>query len=86
MKALTRNPNIMHGKPCIAGTRIPSELVRHYAEDGYTAVQIMEQYPLTFHQIEGALRYEYSVRVRLARWIEGYRQRLGYWLIREDME
>ena len=52
------NPEILLGKPCIAGTRIPVYLILNLLASGYTPERIIEAYPgLTREDIVAALSY-----------------------------
>lgn len=52
------NPEIMHGKPCIKGTRIPVSLVVAMLGDGMSEKEVLRQYPsLTATAIHAALKY-----------------------------
>jgi uncharacterized protein (DUF433 family) len=52
------NPNILLGKPVIAGTRIPVYLILNLLASGYDSRRIMEAYPgLTEDDIRAALEY-----------------------------
>jgi len=52
------NPNILLGKPVIAGTRIPVYLILNLLASGYDSRRIMEAYPgLTEDGIRAALEY-----------------------------
>lgn len=51
------DPNIMMGKPVVAGTRIPVELVRAKLAVGETVDQLLEAHPrLTMEGIRAALQ------------------------------
>jgi uncharacterized protein (DUF433 family) len=51
-------PDVMFGKPCLKGTRIPVYLVLEKLGAGETAEQILAAYPqLTKDHITEALRY-----------------------------
>lgn len=51
-------PEILHGKPCILGTRIPVSLILGYLSAGYTYTQIIEEFPdLTQQSIAACLDY-----------------------------
>lgn len=39
------DPNIMGGKPCISGTRMPIDWVMGYLEYGRTLEQFLQEYP-----------------------------------------
>lgn len=52
------NPGIMAGKPVIAGTRIPVELVVRLVAEGWTTDDIVAEYPpLTQEGVQAALAY-----------------------------
>lgn len=52
------NPEILLGKPVIAGTRIPVYLILNLLASGYTVERIIEAYPgLTQEDIAAALSY-----------------------------
>jgi len=52
------NPDILMGKPVIAGTRIPVYLILNLLASGYTQERILEAYPaLTPEDIRAALQY-----------------------------
>ena len=55
------DPNIMAGKPTIAGTRIPVELVARLVADGWAINEIVREYPpLTPEDVQAALAYAAS--------------------------
>jgi uncharacterized protein (DUF433 family) len=55
---IVSDPNVVHGKPCIQGTRIMVSVVLDNLADGATAQEIIEQYPpLTLEGIQAALGY-----------------------------
>jgi uncharacterized protein (DUF433 family) len=52
------NPDILMGKPVIAGTRIPVYLILNLLASGYDQARIVEAYPgLTPDDIQAALQY-----------------------------
>jgi len=52
------NPNILLGKPVIAGTRVPVYLILNLLAAGYDYDRIIQAYPgLTREDIEAALSY-----------------------------
>ena len=52
------NPDILLGKPVIAGTRVPVYLVLNLLASGYSFERILEAYPgLTREDITAALSY-----------------------------
>jgi uncharacterized protein (DUF433 family) len=65
---ISMDPDILRGKPCIAGTRISVELILELLSLGYSFSDILEDYPqLTQEQLLAVLdfareriRYEYS--------------------------
>ncbi|MFO7882940.1 MAG: DUF433 domain-containing protein [Kosmotogaceae bacterium] len=59
---VTSKPEIMYGKPVIAGTRIPVDLILEKLASGETYEQIIEAHPrLTEEAIKGALQYAAEV-------------------------
>ena len=42
---ITRNPNIMHGTPCFAGTRVAVQTFFDHLQAGYTIEGFLEQFP-----------------------------------------
>lgn len=51
-------PDVMMGKPCLTGTRIPVYLILEKLAAGETAEQILEAYPqLTRAHVVAALQY-----------------------------
>ena len=42
---ITRNPNVMHGAPCFAGTRVTVQTFFDHLEAGYTVDGFLEQFP-----------------------------------------
>ena len=56
---IERIKGVAGNKPVIAGTRIPVSTIKAFADEGYSADQIMEEYPsLTLDDIEAALSFE----------------------------
>ena len=52
------NPEVCHGKACIAGTRIPVSAILDNLAAGVTTDEILEQYPsLTAQDVFAALQY-----------------------------
>jgi uncharacterized protein (DUF433 family) len=52
------DPQILRGKPCIKGTRIPVALILGYLAAGRTTQQIIEQFPdLSAADVAAALEY-----------------------------
>jgi uncharacterized protein (DUF433 family) len=57
-KYISSDPQVMHGKPCIKGTRIPVSLVVAMLSDGMSVNAILKEYPsLTKTSIRAALKY-----------------------------
>lgn len=53
-----RNPEILGGKPVIAGTRIPVSLILDHLAEGYMPEEIIFEYPiLTRADIKTAVRF-----------------------------
>ena len=51
-------PDVLRGKPRIRGTRIPVSLVLGYLAEGYSAANIITEFPeLTEQQIAAGLDY-----------------------------
>jgi uncharacterized protein (DUF433 family) len=42
---IVRNPKIMHGAPCFAGTRVAVQTFFDHLEAGYTIEGFLEQFP-----------------------------------------
>lgn len=56
------DPEIHHGEPCIAGTRIPVRMIVGSLADGYTVDQITAEYPqLKPEDVLAALAYAAEV-------------------------
>lgn len=61
-KLIESNPSIMMGKPVIAGTRIPVELILEKIAAGETIEQLLEEYPrLTEEGVRAALYFSDTV-------------------------
>lgn len=57
-KLIECNPSIMMGKPVIAGTRLPVDLILEKIAAGETIEQLLEEYPrLTDEGIRAAFYY-----------------------------
>ncbi len=60
-KLIECNPSIMMGKPVIAGTRIPVELILEKFAAGETIEQLLESYPrLTHEGVLAALNFTFQ--------------------------
>jgi uncharacterized protein (DUF433 family) len=45
MDPIKVDPEIMHGTPCFAGTRVPVYLLFDYLDDGYSIDAFLDNYP-----------------------------------------
>ena len=45
VRAITRDPETMHGVPVFRGTRVPVEVLFENLEDGLSIDEIIESYP-----------------------------------------
>ena len=55
---ITSNPDVLHGKPCVRGTRLSVEFILELFASGATRADIVRAYPgLTEADVEQALRY-----------------------------
>ena len=55
-------PNVMAGKPCIRGTRIPVDLILRYLGDGQSCEQVLAAFPgLTVEDIRAAAAFAADV-------------------------
>lgn len=51
------NPEIMHGTPCFAGTRVPVKSLFDHLQAGYTVDGFLEQFPsVQKQQVEALLK------------------------------
>ena len=58
LERISSDPDILHGKPCVRGTRIPVYLIVSLIAEGETVENIIKDYPsLTPEDIRAALRY-----------------------------
>lgn len=51
------NPNVCHGKPVIAGTRVPVAIVVGSLASGMTFDEVQREYGVTYAQIRAALKF-----------------------------
>jgi len=51
------NPKVGFGKPVVAGTRVPVELVVGKVAGGMRVEEVMKEYELTRKQVLAALKY-----------------------------
>ena len=55
---ISSDPDILHGKPCIKGTRIPAYLIVFLVGEGVSIEEIIKDYPsLTPEDIKAAVKY-----------------------------
>jgi len=55
---IVTNPDVLHGKPAVRGTRIPVTLILNLIANGYTFARIIQAYPiLTDEDIRAAVTY-----------------------------
>lgn len=54
---ITIDPKVRFGKPVIAGTRMPVDLVVGKIASDMTIKQVMDEYDLTKEQVLAALKY-----------------------------
>ncbi|MFK7972309.1 MAG: DUF433 domain-containing protein [Bacteroidia bacterium] len=55
---ITRNPEVLLGKPIIKGTRISVELIMRKLAGGFTIQDLLDQYPhLNQIQVQAAFMY-----------------------------
>lgn len=58
LERISSNPDILHGKPCIKGTRIPIYLIVSLIAEETPTDEILQDYPsLTKEDISAALFY-----------------------------
>ena len=54
---VTVDPQVVHGRPVVAGTRVPIEVVVGELAGGSSFAEVMGDYHLTDEQIRAALGY-----------------------------
>ncbi len=55
---ITRDPKIMQGKPCIAGTRVPIDVILEDLSDGMSIHDVTQSYEgVTEEDVRAALEY-----------------------------
>lgn len=58
IERISIDKNIMHGKPCIKGTRIPVYLILDLLAGGSTVKEILEDYPdITEEDVHACVEY-----------------------------
>jgi uncharacterized protein (DUF433 family) len=55
------DPSVRFGKPVIAGTRVPVELVVAKLAGGMTSEEVAQEYEITLQDVRAALGYAASV-------------------------
>jgi len=66
LKRIVQDPEILSGKPVIAGTRISVELILEKLAAGWSISEILENYPeLTIEDIRAALYFAKKVLEKL---------------------
>ena len=62
---ITADPEIMHGRACIEGTRIPVSVILENLADGMTEEEIIKSYPsITTEDIKAAISYTSQILKR----------------------
>ena len=57
-KLIVTDPQILSGKPSIAGTRIPVSLIVNLLDHGYDVARVIQAYPiLTERDVRAAVEY-----------------------------
>jgi uncharacterized protein (DUF433 family) len=57
-KHIDSNPEIMFGKPCIKGTRVPVDLILRKLAGGWAIADLLDAYPrITKEDIEACLLF-----------------------------
>ncbi len=79
---ITKIPGVCGGRPAIDDTRVRVLNIVYLHKQGYTPVQILEEYPLTLAQVHAALAYYYDHQGE----IEGYIQEDRAWGGRYERE
>jgi len=51
------DPNVQFGKPIIAGTRVPVEVIIGHIASGDTMAKVAEEYGIDVKDIQAALKY-----------------------------
>jgi len=58
LSKISSDPEILNGKPCVKGTRIPVWLVLGMLGDGMTEAEVLDSYPsLTYEDIHACLKF-----------------------------
>lgn len=54
---ITIDPDIQFGEPCLAGTRIPAEVIAGMYKAGDNIETLMRSYDITREQVEACIEY-----------------------------
>lgn len=54
---ITLDPQVVHGRPVVAGTRVPVEVILGELAGGSSFEEVMQDYHLTTEQMRAALGY-----------------------------
>jgi uncharacterized protein (DUF433 family) len=57
VEGITADPDVMHGKPVIEGTRVPVDVVLKTLADGASVEEICMEFDLEEEQVFTAVRY-----------------------------
>jgi uncharacterized protein (DUF433 family) len=64
MNAIATNPQMMHGTPCFAGTRVPVKILFEYLDGGYNVDYFLMQFPtVNREQVAAVLQWSASAAV-----------------------
>jgi uncharacterized protein (DUF433 family) len=58
---ITVDPQVVHGRPVVAGTRVPVEVVTGALAGGSSFDEVQADYHVTIEQIQSALAYATQV-------------------------
>lgn len=62
---VVRDRRVLHNTPIMAGTRIPTRTIWEFAEAGYSAEQIVKEFPrLTLRDVTAAIAFEETARLK----------------------
>ncbi len=58
LERITTDPKVMHGKPCIKGTRIPVYLILNLLAGGMPEAEVLDNYPDVMKEdIQACIKY-----------------------------
>ena len=62
-KRITVNPNIHFGKPCVTGTRIPTQDILELVREGFSFEQIVRDYypGIEYEDIKACVQYAIDI-------------------------